>query len=57
MKTYNYLLEVIENKGAAYLILIDPDNIVDDNIPEFLNFLYRLAPLSISQPFTNPDDG
>ena len=27
MKTYNYLIDIISEKGAAFLVLIDPDKI------------------------------
>ncbi len=36
MKTYNYLLDVIKTKGAAYLILIDPDNINEEKLAVFV---------------------
>ena len=36
MKIYKYLLDTITNKGGAYLILIDPDKIDDDNLPLFI---------------------
>lgn len=36
MKIYNYLLETIEEKGASYLILIDPDKIKDDQLVNFI---------------------
>ncbi len=35
MKTYSYLLDVIEKKGAVYLILIDPDKINGEKLYEF----------------------
>ncbi len=38
MKTYNHIKNVIEEKGAAYFILIDPDNITDDKLPEFVRY-------------------
>ncbi len=37
MKTYSYLLDVIEKKGAAYLILIDPDKIADERLSSFVS--------------------
>lgn len=36
MKTYNHLLNTIKHKGAAYLILLDPDKLSEDKIPVFL---------------------
>lgn len=36
MKTYNYLLEKIQEKGAAYLILLDPDRLPEEKLPAFL---------------------
>ena len=38
MKIYNYLLSTIKAKGAAYLILLDPDKISDTNIIPFIKF-------------------
>jgi phosphoglycerol geranylgeranyltransferase len=38
MKTYNYLLNTIKAKGAAYLILLDPDKISDAKIIPFVKF-------------------
>jgi putative glycerol-1-phosphate prenyltransferase len=35
MNTYNYLLEIIESKGAAYLVLIDPDKLSEDKLHKF----------------------
>ncbi|MGE5432201.1 MAG: geranylgeranylglyceryl/heptaprenylglyceryl phosphate synthase [Syntrophomonadaceae bacterium] len=35
MNIYNYLLNKISEKGAAYLILIDPDKISGDKLSEF----------------------
>lgn len=35
MKTYNYLQDIIAKKGAAYLILIDPDKLSTDKISKF----------------------
>ena len=37
MKTYSYLLDVIEKKGAAYLILIDPDKISGERLTSFVS--------------------
>ena len=36
MKTYNYLLNIIKTKGAAYLILIDPDNFDGEKLSRFV---------------------
>ena len=36
MKTYNYILNTIESKGAAYLVLLDPDKLSQDNAGVFL---------------------
>ncbi|MDO8550237.1 MAG: geranylgeranylglyceryl/heptaprenylglyceryl phosphate synthase, partial [Ignavibacteria bacterium] len=36
MKIYNYLLENITAKGAAYLILLDPDKITEYRLPAFV---------------------
>jgi phosphoglycerol geranylgeranyltransferase len=36
MKIYNYLLKVISGKGAAFLILIDPDKIDCKNFSSFI---------------------
>ncbi|MHB1686475.1 MAG: phosphoglycerol geranylgeranyltransferase [Ignavibacteriaceae bacterium] len=36
MKIYNYLLNIISQKGAAYLILLDPDKLADDNLFRFI---------------------
>jgi len=36
MKTYNYLLNTIEAKGAAYLVLLDPDKISDAKLIPFV---------------------
>lgn len=36
MKTYNYLQDTIAKKGAAYLILIDPDKLNGDKTLEFV---------------------
>jgi phosphoglycerol geranylgeranyltransferase len=36
MKIYNYLLDVINSKGASYLILLDPDRINISRLPAFI---------------------
>ncbi|MEJ2613620.1 MAG: geranylgeranylglyceryl/heptaprenylglyceryl phosphate synthase [Ignavibacteriaceae bacterium] len=36
MKIYNQLLNIISNKGAAYLILLDPDKISIDKLSSFI---------------------
>jgi len=36
MKTYEYLQNTISRKGAAYLILLDPDKSFDDKLPDFI---------------------
>jgi putative glycerol-1-phosphate prenyltransferase len=36
MKTYNYLLNTIETKGAAYLVLLDPDKISEAKLIPFV---------------------
>ena len=36
MKTYGYLLNIIEKKGAAYLVLIDPDKLSGEKAISFL---------------------
>jgi len=36
MNIYNYLLDTIKIKGAAYLILIDPDNINEEKLSRFV---------------------
>jgi len=35
MTTYSYLLDVIEKKGAAYLILVDPDKVSGERLTSF----------------------
>jgi phosphoglycerol geranylgeranyltransferase len=35
MNIYNHLLEVIQTKGAAYLILLDPDNLPVEKVTRF----------------------
>ncbi len=37
MTTYNKVLNAIENKGAAYFILIDPDKINEDSLSNFIS--------------------
>ncbi|HUX60542.1 MAG TPA: geranylgeranylglyceryl/heptaprenylglyceryl phosphate synthase [Ignavibacteriaceae bacterium] len=36
MKTYNYLLNTISQKGAAYLVLLDPDKLNDNDLSRFI---------------------
>lgn len=36
MKTYNHLLNTIKEKGAAYLILLDPDKLPENKLAGFL---------------------
>ena len=36
MKIYNQILNIISEKGAAYLILLDPDKISVDKLPSFI---------------------
>ena len=36
MNIYNYLLKTIEQKGAAYLILLDPDKLDSDRLEKFI---------------------
>lgn len=36
MSIYNYLLDTIENKGGAYLVLIDPDKIEGEKLSLFI---------------------
>lgn len=38
MKIYNYLLNTIKAKGAAYLILLDPDKLSETKIIPFVKF-------------------
>src|ERR1035441_6902506 len=35
MNIYNQLLEVIQIKGAAYLVLLDPDNLPEEKVSRF----------------------
>lgn len=37
MKIYNYLIDTISAKGAAHLILIDPDKINREKLPDYLS--------------------
>ncbi len=37
MKIYNYLKNVITAKGAAYLVLLDPDKLTEDKITKFVD--------------------
>jgi len=41
MKIYNYLLNTINSRGAAYLVLLDPDKISVDRLPEFVKYCER----------------
>ena len=36
MKIYNYLLNTISQKGAAYLVLLDPDKLTDNDLSQFI---------------------
>lgn len=36
MKIYNHLLNTIKEKGAAYLVLLDPDKLPENKLAEFL---------------------
>lgn len=36
MKTYNHILNTIEKKGAAYLVLLDPDKLSQERATDFL---------------------
>ncbi|HEX9251794.1 MAG TPA: geranylgeranylglyceryl/heptaprenylglyceryl phosphate synthase [Ignavibacteriaceae bacterium] len=36
MKTYNHLLNTIKEKGAAYLVLLDPDKLPENKLAKFL---------------------
>ena len=38
MKIYNYLLNTISSKGAAYLILLDPDKIEGNKLAAFVKY-------------------
>lgn len=37
MKTYNKINQIISEKGAAYVILIDPDELPNEKLPRFLS--------------------
>ena len=37
MKIYNHILNIIRTKGAAYLVLLDPDKLNDSKFVPFLN--------------------
>ncbi len=37
MKIYNHLLNTIKQKGAAYLILLDPDKLPEEKIQGFIS--------------------
>ena len=41
MKIYNYLLNTINSRGAAYLVLLDPDKISVDRLTEFVKYCER----------------
>ncbi len=43
MKIYNYLLNIIAQKGAAFFILIDPDKMNEKKIPEFTQHCYAIG--------------
>ena len=36
MNTYNHILNTIDSKGAAYLVLLDPDKLSQDKADVFL---------------------
>ncbi len=36
MKTYDHIINTIEKKGAAYLVLLDPDNLSQGKAVDFL---------------------
>jgi putative glycerol-1-phosphate prenyltransferase len=38
MKTYKYLLNTIETKGAAYLVLLDPDKLTEAKLIPFVRY-------------------
>lgn len=38
MKIYDQFLDIINRKGAAYLVLIDPDKTKDDKLAEFVKY-------------------
>ena len=37
MKIYNQLIDTITEKGAAYLVLLDPDKLPENKLPDFLS--------------------
>ncbi len=37
MNIYNNILKTIQQKGAAYLILLDPDKLIGDNVKKFIS--------------------
>lgn len=37
MKIYKHLLDIIKEKGAAYLVLLDPDKLPENKLADFLN--------------------
>jgi len=41
MNTYNYLKDIISAKGAAYLILLDPDKLNEDKLGDFIRICSR----------------
>jgi putative glycerol-1-phosphate prenyltransferase len=41
MKTYKYLLNTIETKGAAYLVLLDPDKMAEAKLVPFVRHCER----------------
>ncbi len=38
MKVYEHLKNIISEKGAGYLVLIDPDHVESNKLPEFLSY-------------------
>jgi putative glycerol-1-phosphate prenyltransferase len=38
MRIYNYLIKTIEKKGAAYVVLIDPDKLINQRLNEFVEY-------------------
>jgi phosphoglycerol geranylgeranyltransferase len=36
MSIYKYLLDTVNSKGAAYLVLLDPDKLVESRLPAFI---------------------
>jgi phosphoglycerol geranylgeranyltransferase len=41
MQIYNHILNTIKNKGAAYLVLLDPDKLLDEKATLFLKHCER----------------